>query len=77
MVKQAVAVAKGNGGAALGGGAVAAGIKEAIDFVFRQGLSAPWQHPDLYELLTLDGVDAGIMALITACVIWVVRGQKR
>ena len=55
---------------------MAAGIKEAIDFIFRRGLSAPWQHPDLYEFLTLDGVDAGIMAIITAAVIWVVRGSK-
>jgi hypothetical protein len=55
-------------GSAAGLGVAASGTKEVLDWLWE--IMRP-QAPYLYDFLHLDGVDAGIMAMITSFFVWI------
>ena len=63
---------KSNVGGAAGLGVAASGTKEVLDWLWE--IMRP-NAPHLYDLLHLDGVDAGIMAMISAFFVWL-GGRK-
>ena len=64
---------KTGGGSAAGLGVAASGTKEVLDWLWE--IMRP-QAPYLYDFLHLDGVDAGIMAMITSFFVWL-GGRKK
>jgi hypothetical protein len=60
-------------GSAAGLGVAASGTKEVLDWLWE--IMRP-QAPYLYDFLHLDGVDAGIMAMITSFFVWL-GGRKK
>jgi len=59
--------AKSGVGGAAGLGVAASGTKEVLDWLWE--IMRP-KFPYLYDFLHLDGVDAGIMAMISAFFVW-------
>jgi len=65
--KRTTQPAKSGVGGAAGLGVAASGTKEVLDWLWE--IMRP-KFPYLYDFLHLDGVDAGIMAMISAFFVW-------
>ena len=65
--KRTAQPAKSGVGGAAGLGVAASGTKEVLDWLWE--VMRP-NAPYLYDFLHLDGVDAGIMAMISAFFVW-------
>jgi len=70
--RPAVPAARAGVGSAAGLGVAASGTKEVLDWLWE--IMHP-TYPYLYDFLHLDGVDAGIMAMISAFFVWL-GGRK-